>query len=225
MNRDFKDRKFRDRDRRDNRDSRDNRDNRYSRDNRDSRDNRYNRDSRDNRYSRDSRDNRDNHEREELYSQQVSAGKRKYFFDVKATKGGDKYVAISESRKMFDNDSGAFYFDRNRVFIYKEDIEKFRAAFDNALHFIETGEKVEVPSEEYNHYSDEIDEQDVDHNRYDEKRDAFGGDHYDDTMRTASSNASFPEDEFSGFSSDDEDENRSMDKPMDNLDDIHINEI
>ena len=77
--------------------------------------------------------------REELYSQAISAGKRKYFFDVKETKGGDKFIVIAESRKLFDNNTGNFYYDKNKMFLYKEDFEKFQKGLSNALKFIETG--------------------------------------------------------------------------------------
>ena len=80
-----------------------------------------------------------NRMKEELYSQSVSAGKRKYFFDVKETKGGDKFIVIAESRKLFDNNTGNFYFEKNKMFLYKEDFEKFRKGLDNAISFIETG--------------------------------------------------------------------------------------
>lgn len=77
--------------------------------------------------------------REELYSQAIPAGKRRYFFDVKETKGGDKFVVITESRKIFDHNTGEFYFDKNKMFLYKEDFDKFRQGLDNALSFIATG--------------------------------------------------------------------------------------
>ena len=81
---------------------------------------------------------RDN-KKEELYSQAIPAGKRRYFFDVKATRGGDKFITITESRKIFDNNTGEFYFDKNKIFLYKEDFEKFQKGLANALSFIETG--------------------------------------------------------------------------------------
>ena len=77
--------------------------------------------------------------KEELYSQVIPAGKRRYFFDVKETRGGDKFVTITESRKIFDNNTGEFYYDKNKLFLYKEDFEKFQKGFENALSFIETG--------------------------------------------------------------------------------------
>ena len=77
--------------------------------------------------------------KEELYSQVILAGKRRYFFDVKETMGGDKFIVLTESRKIFDNKTGEFYIDKNKMFLYKEDFEKFRQGLDNALSFIATG--------------------------------------------------------------------------------------
>ncbi len=77
--------------------------------------------------------------KEELYSQAIPAGKRRYFFDVKETRGGDKFITITESRKLFDNNTGDFYFEKNKMFLYKEDFDKFRQGLDNAFSFIETG--------------------------------------------------------------------------------------
>lgn len=88
-----------------------------------------------------------NRMREELYSQSISAGKRKYFFDVKETKAGDKFIVIAESRKLFDNNTGNFYFEKNKMFLYKEDFDKFQKGLTNAIHFIETGE---IPPEDAN---------------------------------------------------------------------------
>lgn len=77
--------------------------------------------------------------KEELYSQAIPAGKRRYFFDVKETRGGDKFITITESRKLFNNNTGEFYFEKNKMFLYKEDFDKFRQGLDNAFSFIETG--------------------------------------------------------------------------------------
>ena len=89
--------------------------------------------------------------KEELYSQVIPAGKRRYFFDVKETRGGDKYVTITESRKIFDNATGDFYYDKNKLFLYKEDFEKFQKGLANALEFVETGIEPEpVVVDDYN---------------------------------------------------------------------------
>ncbi|MBR0169336.1 MAG: DUF3276 family protein [Bacteroidales bacterium] len=83
-------------------------------------------------------DNKENR-KEELYSQAIPAGKRRYFFDVKETRGGDKFITITESRKLFDNNTGEVYFEKNKMFLYKEDFDKFRQGLENAFSFIETG--------------------------------------------------------------------------------------
>ncbi len=84
------------------------------------------------------KDYKDNN-KEELYSQAIPAGKRRYFFDVKETRGGDKYITITESRRIFNNNNGEFHFEKNKMFLYKEDFEKFRQGLENALSFVETG--------------------------------------------------------------------------------------
>lgn len=92
------------------------------------------------------------HRKEELYSQAIPAGKRRYFFDVKETRGGDKFVTITESRRIMDNNTGEFYYDKNKIFLYKEDFEKFQKGLANAFSFIETGiepEPVVVDDYEY----------------------------------------------------------------------------
>ncbi len=72
---------------------------------------------------------------ESIYSKRLRAGKRRtYFFDVRATKGNDYYLTITESRKRFD-DNG---YDRHKVFLYKEDFNKFLKAIGEAIDFVKT---------------------------------------------------------------------------------------
>ena len=63
--------------------------------------------------------------RNEIYSKSVRAGKRTYFFDVKSTRSGEHYLTITESKKKFDQD-GNFHFEKHKIFLYKEDFEKFK---------------------------------------------------------------------------------------------------
>ena len=71
-------------------------------------------------------DNKDTENyRNEIYSKSVRAGKRTYFFDVKSTRSGDHYLTITESKKKFDQD-GNFHFEKHKIFLYKEDFEKFK---------------------------------------------------------------------------------------------------
>lgn len=61
--------------------------------------------------------------REEIFSRKVRAGKRTYFFDVKATRSNDYYLTITESKKRFKDDQPVF--EKHKIFLYKEDFEKF----------------------------------------------------------------------------------------------------
>ncbi len=78
---------------------------------------------------------KDGFEREEIFSRAVRAGKRTYFFDVKATRRNDYYLTITESKKKFD-DEGNFHFEKHKLFLYKEDFEKFANGFKETVDFI-----------------------------------------------------------------------------------------
>ncbi len=75
--------------------------------------------------------------REEIFSKAVRAGKRTYFFDVKATRRNDYYLTITESKKRFNRDGKSFY-EKHKVFLYKEDFEKFAEGLKEAVDFIIT---------------------------------------------------------------------------------------
>lgn len=75
-------------------------------------------------------------EQNEIYSKVVRAGKRTYFFDIKATKGNDLYLTLTESKKTFGEDGEGSY-QKHKIFLYKEDFEKFRDGLDDVLHKIE----------------------------------------------------------------------------------------
>lgn len=74
-------------------------------------------------------------DREEIYSKVVRAGKRTYFFDVKATRKDDYYLTITESKKVFDKD-GRFHFEKHKLFLYKEDFDKFEDGLADAIGYI-----------------------------------------------------------------------------------------
>ena len=87
-------------------------------------------------------------EKEDLFSKAVRAGKRTYFFDVKTTKGDEQYLTITESKRRFDNDQNRFFYEKHKIFLYKEDFDKFANALKETLNFIETGEYPEDYHEE-----------------------------------------------------------------------------
>ena len=72
---------------------------------------------------------------EDVFSKPVRAGKRTYFFDVKATKGNDYYLTITESKRKVDKD-GRFAYDKHKIFLYKEDFEKFTDSLQEVIDFI-----------------------------------------------------------------------------------------
>jgi hypothetical protein len=71
----------------------------------------------------------------EIFSRPVKAGKRTYFFDVKATKGNDYYLTITESKKRFGDD-GRFHYEKHKLFLYKEDFDKFADGLHEVINFI-----------------------------------------------------------------------------------------
>ena len=92
---------------------------------------------------------------ESIYSKRIRAGKRRtYFFDVRATRGNDYYLTITESRKRF-NDNG---YDRHKIFLYKEDFNKFIKALTEAVDYVKTQLMPDFDFDAYNH--DEMPEMD-----------------------------------------------------------------
>ncbi|MBN2484784.1 MAG: PUR family DNA/RNA-binding protein [Bacteroidales bacterium] len=79
----------------------------------------------------------ENVEKEEIFSNAVRAGKRTYFFDVKATKRNDYYLTITESKKRYNKD-GRFFYEKHKIFLYKEDFEKFIEGLEDVVGFIKT---------------------------------------------------------------------------------------
>ena len=87
-------------------------------------------------------------ERDEVFSQSIRAGKRTYFFDVKSTRAEELYLTITESKRCFNNESNKFYYEKHKIFLYKEDFEKFKEGLDTVITFINTGEKPIEPEVE-----------------------------------------------------------------------------
>lgn len=86
--------------------------------------------------------------REEIYTKVVRAGKRTYFFDVKATRKEDYYLTITESKKRLGKEGKVFY-EKHKIFLYKEDFEKFADGLKDAVTFIGDGSS-EIKSEKPN---------------------------------------------------------------------------
>ncbi len=98
---------------------------------------------------------------ESVYSTRIRAGKRRtYFFDVRATRANDYFLTITESRKRFDNNG----YDRHKIFLYKEDFNKFLKAITEALDYVKTELMPDFDFDAFNHDNAE---------GYDENGDSF----------------------------------------------------
>lgn len=91
-------------------------------------------------------DNGTENQREEIFSKVVRAGKRTYFLDVKATRRNDYYLTITESKKRFNRD-GRHYFEKHKIFLYKEDFEKFTENLQDVINFIKSNAPEQEPLE------------------------------------------------------------------------------
>jgi hypothetical protein len=95
---------------------------------------------------------------ESIYSKRIRAGKRRtYFFDVRATRGNDYYLTITESRKRF-NDNG---YDRHKIFLYKEDFNKFIKALNEAVDYVKTQLMPDFDFDAFNHDEADAEGEDV----------------------------------------------------------------
>lgn len=93
----------------------------------------------------------DNKEREEVFSKKVRAGKRTYFFDVKATRSNDYYVTVTESKKRLED--GVFI--KHKIFLYKEDFEKFAEGLKETIDYIKANQEVVEKRYEYSENNSE----------------------------------------------------------------------
>lgn len=94
----------------------------------------------------------DNRNNESIFSKRIRAGKRRtYFFDVRATRGNDYFITITESKKRFD-DNG---YERHKMFLYKEDFNKFIAALVETVDYVKTDLMPDFDFDAFNHDNDE----------------------------------------------------------------------
>lgn len=85
---------------------------------------------------------------ESVYSARIRAGKRRtYFFDVRATRGNDYYLTITESRKRFNEDG----YDRHKIFLYKEDFNKFLKGLTETIDYVKTDLMPDFDFDAFNH--------------------------------------------------------------------------
>ena len=87
-------------------------------------------------------------EQEEIFSQVLRAGRRTYFFDVRATKADDYYLTVTESKK-FTHDDGTFHYQKHKIYLYKEDFTDFHEMLKKATDYIINEKGDEVISERH----------------------------------------------------------------------------
>lgn len=89
---------------------------------------------------------------ESLFSKRIKAGKRRtYFFDVKATRGNDYFITITESKKRFEDDG----YERHKLFLYKEDFQKFIDCLTDTVNFVKTDLMPDFDFNSFNHAEDD----------------------------------------------------------------------
>lgn len=93
-------------------------------------------------------DRNNNKGKSEIYSKAVRAGKRTYFFDVKATRDENLYITVTESKKRFRNDGGFFY-EKHKLFLYKEDFIKFAEGLNEVVEYVRKNNPTPVEEQTY----------------------------------------------------------------------------
>jgi len=92
-----------------------------------------------------------NFDGQEVFSKRVKAGKRTYFFDVKSTRSNDYYITITESKKRHDDDG----YVKHKIFLYKEDFNKFVDAFNETINHVKTELMPEYDFDEFQRNKEE----------------------------------------------------------------------
>lgn len=108
----------------------------------------------------------------EIFSKAVRAGKRTYFFDVKSTKDNNLYLTVTESKRRFKNDGGFFY-EKHKLFLYKEDFIKFTDGLSEVIEYIRKNNPTPVVEQTYNPNAEDDHSEDSSHGE-------SGGDNYSD---------------------------------------------
>ncbi len=101
-------------------------------------------------------ENKEN-EKVEIFSKRVRAGKRTYFFDVKATRSNDYYLTITESKRRFKDDG--FVYEKHKIFLYKEDFDKFIDALRETVDHVKTDL---MPDFDFSQYENQGEEEEGD---------------------------------------------------------------
>ncbi len=96
--------------------------------------------------------------RDEIFSEKVKAGKRTYFFDVKSTRSNDYYLTITESKKRYNQNDDGFTYEKHKIFLYKEDFNKFMDALNNTVNHVKNELMPGVDFSQFDHAREEREE-------------------------------------------------------------------
>jgi len=144
-------------------------------------------------------ENDNRQQREEIFSVVVRAGKRTYFFDVKETRAKEKYLTITESKRRFNNDSAKFFYEKHKLFLYKEDFDKFAEGLNGVIDFIRTGNVPDLSflenEREYNPPADKPEALD-ESTKEDSESESLDDFKLDDTVEEKSDDAEGEDDKF-----------------------------
>jgi len=94
-------------------------------------------------------DRNNNKGKSEIFSKAVRAGKRTYFFDVKSTKDGNLYLTVTESKRRLRHDGNGFFYEKHKVFLYKEDFIKFSDGLSEVVEYIRKNNPTPVVEQTY----------------------------------------------------------------------------
>jgi hypothetical protein len=90
----------------------------------------------------------DNREHNIIFSKTITAGKRVYYLDVKQNRKGELFLVITESKKVMEENASAVHFEKHKIFLYKEDFDKFMEAMTESVSYIKENNTVDfVPHE------------------------------------------------------------------------------
>ncbi|MBE2246162.1 MAG: DUF3276 family protein [Candidatus Competibacteraceae bacterium] len=90
-----------------------------------------------------------NRAKSDRYSKSVKAGKRTYFFDVKSTKDDNLYITITESKRKHRPDGDGFYYEKHKIFLYKEDLVKFSDGLSEVVDYVRKNNPTPVVEQTY----------------------------------------------------------------------------
>jgi hypothetical protein len=121
----------------------------------------------------------ENKGKSEMFSKSVRAGKRTYFFDVKSTKDENLYITITESKRRYKQDgSGGFFYEKHKLFLYKEDFIKFTDGLNEVVEYVRKNNPTPVVEQTYTPSDNE--ESGASHNRFTTGGNDFSDVEFDD---------------------------------------------